>query len=664
MTPTDPTPVRARAVVWRYLCGVDLAPKEGRSDAGAADLDEVGRSALLFPFDPRTHLTAASNKEPTMTARNSALATETIAAIAAKVAPIVHLHPQEQFLPSSVGWYLSQVKLYKGSTLVQQAGTVTAEMIGALNTPGNPDDYNLVVDDSGNDPLGVHRLSQAVLDVYAGQPLVGGVSSAECYYHCVASTPDGPFFLTFYFFYACNGGVGRNVTPPVEPGPMGTNWGFYGHEGDWEAVTFAFKRGSDDQHIRPLYVAREAHGDPDWQWLDSTEIPISSLQPIQVWSSWHSHSSRAAAGTYPLGSLFTNPGIDYAGDGPTWTTSASLVNLDAASPPAWVAYTGLWGTARVINFFPNAGPPLIDSGPKGPNDKPTWTGPPSGLNGLVFSPPQQISGQGTDVPALAAFGQYLYTVYPDADGSKQFWQSRTLDGINWTDTQKIDGQSGGTPALAVFGDYLYLIYTDSDSAQLWQTRTLDGLNWTDTQKIEGQSTSVPALAMYGDYLYMVYTDSNSSQLWQSRTKDGFNWTDTQTIDGQFTSIPALAVFNGALRMVYTDSNSSQLWQSQTVDGLNWTKAQIIPGQYTSIPAVAVFDDWLYMVYSDAKNSQLWVTRSNDGTTWVDTQQIQGQGTNVPAVAVLGGLLVTVYSDSNSSQLWESYLDEPHSDPGP
>jgi hypothetical protein len=604
---------------------------------------------------------AALDERQTLSTPVSAPSPATIAAIAVQVAPFVHLHQQEQFLPCSVDWYLSRTKLYKDSTLIQERG-VTAAMLGKLNTPGNPDAYNLVVDDSGNNALGVHTLTQNVLDIYAGEPLAAGASTAECYYHFVASA-SGPFILTFYFLYACNGGLGRTVTPPIQAGPMGTDWGFYGHEGDWEAVTFAFTAGDDDQHIRPLYIARNVHGDDDWQWLDGTEVPISSLQPIQVYSCWHSHSSRQQAGTYPLGAIFKNPGIDFADDGPTWTTVNSLVNLDVV-PPAWVYYTGLWGTQRVIDFIPNVGPPMIDSGPTGPNDKPTWVGPPSGVNALVFAPPRQIPNQGTDVPALAVFGIYMYMVYPDSNGSKQFWQSRSLDGVNWTDTQQIAGQSGGIPALAAFGGYLYLIYSDSSSSQLWQSRTQDGLNWTQTQQIDGQGTSVPAIAAYGDYLYMVYSDSSGSQLWQSRALDGLTWTDTQQIPGQFSSVPALAVFNGALRLVYTDSGSSTLYESHTVDGLTWTPAQIIPNQFTSIPALAAFDGWFYMVYTDANSAQLWVTRSSDGTNWIDTQQIQGQGTNVPALASFGGALFIAYSDSSSSQLWESWLDQPHSGGGP
>jgi hypothetical protein len=571
--------------------------------------------------------------------------------VAPKMAPVVHMYSREQFYPSSVSWYLGRVNLFQGSTLVQPAGSVTPAMLGAHTAPGNPEQWNLVVDPTGNDPAGVHHLSQDILNIYAGQPLVNGACEAEAYYHFAED--HGTIYLTFYFFYPLNGGLGPTATWTVKPGPMGAEFGFYGHEGDWESVTVGFRRGSDDAHISVLWVAREAHGDDQWEWRDASDVAIADLQPITVYSSWHAHASWAAAGDYPRPA--PNPGVDYCDDGVVWKTSDHLVNLDASPVPDWVAYTGMWGTARVINFVPNVGPPLIETGPTGPPTNSSWDGRPDGGAGVVFSPPFQIPHQGTSVPALAAFGDYLYMLYTDSSSS-EIWSTRTKDGLSWTDTHQI-GQQTSIPALAVFGSYLYMLYTDSKNSEIWSTRTLDGVNWTDTHTV-GQNTSVPALAVLGDYLYMLYSDAHGSEIWSTRTQDGVNWIDTHQI-GQNTSIPALAVFGGYLYMLYTDSHDSQIWSTRTKDGANWTDTHPVAGQHTSVPALAVFEGYMYMVYTDAKNSQLWVTRTADGLNWIDTQKIDDQGTSIPALAAFGGLLVATYSDSRSSQLWETYLDKGH-----
>jgi hypothetical protein len=575
--------------------------------------------------------------------------------VARKVAPIVHLYSKEQFYPASVSWYLSRVKLYRDSTLVEPAGAVTPAMLGAHSKPENPEGWNLVVDDSKNNSVGVHNLTQDVLDIYAGEPLVNGACNAEAYYHF--HEVGGTIYLSFYFFYPVNGGMGPTAAWTVKPGHMGSEWGYYGHEGDWETVTFAFRRGSDDAHISVLWVAREAHGDDTWEWRNAADAAISDLQPIQVYSAWHSHASWAAAGEYHRPA--PNPGIDYCDNGVLWDTSKRLVNFDAAPVSGSVSYSGLWGTARVIDFVPGLGPPLIDSGPHGPSTNPNWEGRPDGVKGIVFSPPMQIPNQHTSVPALAVgpFGDSLYMAYRGATNA-EIWTTRTRDGLHWTDMRQI-GQQTSIPALARFGGYLVMAYTGEHDSEIYVTRTPDGTNWAPARKI-GQQTSVPALAPHGDYLYMVYSGAKNKEIWSTRSRDGLHWTDMRQI-GQQTSVPALARFGGYLVMAYTGEHDSEIYVTLTPDGTNWTPARKI-GQQTSVPALAQFGEYLYMVYTDSKSSQLWVTRSANGLTWVDTQKIDNQGTSVPALASFGALLVAAYSGATDSQLWETYLDRAHAGP--
>jgi hypothetical protein len=551
-------------------------------------------------------------------------------------------------------------------------GGTTAAQLGSYTTSGHK--YALVIDDSPS-PAGDHWLSQEILNIYAGEPLgADGACHTECYYHWVQ--PQSVIYLTFFFLYACNGGLMTTFTK-VRPGWMsGATWGFAGHEGDWESVTLGFYPGPDDDHVEPIFVARETHGDPHFEWLPSAAIPIVDLKPIEVWSGLHSHASYAAPGDYPLGALFSNPGVDHCNSGVVWNSGEHLVSLDGPAAPPWVPYVGRWGTQRVIPSTIPLAPPLLDSGPTGPTDKPSWTGPPTRYTPLVFSKAATIESQGTSVPALANFNSTLYMLYTGSDSSEIFQTNvdskasgpMWTDNVRWTKPFEI-GQQSSMVALETFGGYLHLAYVDSEKTDLWHSRTKDGHAWIDTNRIPGQTSKrayAPALCSFNGYLYMVYTDSDSwrNQLYVTRTQDGSTWRDTHAIPFQGAAQVALAEFNGQLRMVYGTSDASTIYQSSSEDGLFWSNPETIPNQYgTFIPALAVFDDWLYMAYTATHSSQLYVTRSNDGESWRDTQEIHGQGTSVPAAAVFQGALMLAYSDSRHSDLWQTFLDEPHTYPG-
>lgn len=457
---------------------------------------------------------------------------------------------------------------------------------------------------------------------------VDGVCSAPCYYHVLEDSANSLIYLTYYFFYAFNGGMGPTASWTVGPGPMGSEWGFASHEGDWEQINVVLQKGPDDATIIIRAINREAHGDAQWEYHDPAPIPITSLTPITVYSSWHSHSLRPSAGTYQL----LNGGIDYCDDGGAiWKTATNLVSLDD-TPPAWVTYSGDFGTDVKINFFLGISSPLRLGGPNGPVAKASWIlATMQDLYYGVFTPAVQISGQSTSIPALTTFNGTVHMVYTGS-GSSTIYHSSTTDGINWTAPNELPGGSS-LLAIAALPTCMVLVAPDTNnSKQLWCSQSPDGINWPPLQQINGQSSAVPALAAFGNLVHMVYPSSSGDPtLYHTYSSDGVNWTDAAVISNSKAYCVALAQFNDSLAMVYSDSNSSQLWVSfYQNDQSGWSTPTQILNQGTSQPAALSFDGWLVVVYTDSNNSQLWVTRSKDGKSWTNAHVIPGQKTSIHA----------------------------------
>jgi len=165
-----------------------------------------------------------------------------------KLAPNIRIHSKEQFFPASVDWYLPQVALYDvNNALVTPFGSVTAQSISALRKG-----YQLVVNDSGPDILGVYSNSAAVFQTYQGQLPTDGVCPAPCYYHMVED--NDLVYLTYYCFYPFNGGMGPTASWTVGPGHMGSDWGFASHEGDWEQVNVVLQNGPDRSTVKRMVM--------------------------------------------------------------------------------------------------------------------------------------------------------------------------------------------------------------------------------------------------------------------------------------------------------------------------------------------------------------------------------------------------------------------------
>ncbi len=310
--------------------------------------------------------------------------------VALKLAPIVYLHPEDPHRPASVEWYLQRCCLLRGigsiSSLDIFGGrfglpenmsvieyNLSGESLAAASSStqfgGNEKDDISIFPNSaahGQTPtwtnFNTSPMSDFTQETLMGQPILNGQCNAEAYVNI--TTKDDFHLISYYFFYPYNGGMGPTTTWGAAP--LGLNSGFYAHIGDWETITAKVRLDRCGTSL--LGITYEAHGDRII-FNDSshtfTNRTLDQITPIEVYSAWHSHSSRPSTGVYPTDTMLAN---DYTDAGPEWHTDSHLVFISNHSH-AWVRYNGLWGANITV------GPsslPFQKNGPQGPAFHSFW----------------------------------------------------------------------------------------------------------------------------------------------------------------------------------------------------------------------------------------------------------------------------------------------------
>jgi hypothetical protein len=321
--------------------------------------------------------------------------------VAQRLAPTVHLHSRETAFPASVDWYLARMKGVKGQGehTIPLAGWVapaatrfTMDLFPGVTdlTPGPLNGTKLRQMSAGSaeteeysvwpleaaagqspsyDTFSTCPFSDYQQETFKGQPLQGGKCTAPAYCHLTQAADF--YVVTYYFFYAYNGGLGP--TTSWDAAPLALNCGFSAHMGDWERIS-AKVRINDDKTIDLVSVDYEWHGN-DNEVSDSghsfTGREIAALQPITAFSCWHSHSSHPDAGQFQTDAPVV--ASDYADDeGAVWQTGSNLVFIDSTGPD-WVFFNGNWGASVKVNtFVASVFQADLKHGPSGPALKDSW----------------------------------------------------------------------------------------------------------------------------------------------------------------------------------------------------------------------------------------------------------------------------------------------------
>lgn len=241
-----------------------------------------------------------------------------------KYAPLVWLHPDEAYWPSSIEFDIA------GSELRKQVGEKDEQVLPQ---------GQVTIENIGNYPGREYFLKQVDSATKFGQKCVkSGACTVPVYVNFVPK-PTGEIVIQYWFHYGFSGALsGLRLTRALD---IGT------HYGDWEhVVVFLNAEGT----IEKMFYAR--HGqNKDGEIVAAKDIQFDNGHPI-VWSALYGHGSHARnlkiIDTYNL---------DRTGSGFRWETWNNIVDMN--NPAAtWTKFQGRWGDN--------------DNAPRTPTAQNTW----------------------------------------------------------------------------------------------------------------------------------------------------------------------------------------------------------------------------------------------------------------------------------------------------
>jgi hypothetical protein len=118
------------------------------------------------------------------------------------------------------------------------------------------------------------------------------------------------------------------------------------HESDWEHIRLRFTRFHEDEGIFRLHDAYfGAHGGLDGQWKKANQLEYHDGRVV-AYSAKYSHAMYPNVGTYPMG---LGTCIDTCDKGCKWDPKHNVIIITDIFP-AWMKYTGNWGSTGVISL--------------------------------------------------------------------------------------------------------------------------------------------------------------------------------------------------------------------------------------------------------------------------------------------------------------------------
>lgn len=260
-----------------------------------------------------------------------------------RFAPEVRLHPDDIYRPTSVPWYLQNVRMRRHRPFwpdvqVLDPFEVTVQSLISQSSGGQH---------SGRGDERTKFFLEIAINISDTRRGLLGV--AKCYVH-FRPAPDGrgDWDFQYWFFYAYNGDI--------------TTGADFEHEGDFEHVTVRAR--PDLRTIARVFY--HVHNEES-VWRDPGEFRLTGDGHLVVYSAKHTHATYWSPGKQARSGL---PDDHTADGGPTWRTWDALQLVGERDRPVrwqeWIKYTGHWGqigTSRWISWL---------SGPYGPAFQRYW----------------------------------------------------------------------------------------------------------------------------------------------------------------------------------------------------------------------------------------------------------------------------------------------------
>ncbi|XP_008235570.1 PREDICTED: uncharacterized protein LOC103334389 [Prunus mume] len=289
--------------------------------------------------------------------------------------PLIYLHPDEVYLPSSVGWFFSNgALLYK-----KQGDAVAIEPTGSNLPQGGSNDgsywLDLPVDKSASE-----RVKKGDLLHY------------QVYLHIKPMMGSTFTDIAIWVFYPFNGPATAKVEFfNISLGKIGE------HVGDWEHMTLRVSNFTGE--LWRVFFSQHSGG----TWVDASQLEFENGNKAVGYASLHGHALYPKAGLVLQGSGGIGIRNDTAKSKKVLDTGQSslLVSAEylgsAVTEPPWLNYSRKWGPNisydiadeikkvekllpgklksafdKFVKSLPNE--VLGEEGPTGPKMKNSWTG--------------------------------------------------------------------------------------------------------------------------------------------------------------------------------------------------------------------------------------------------------------------------------------------------
>ncbi|KAK4285590.1 hypothetical protein QN277_002270 [Acacia crassicarpa] len=301
-----------------------------------------------------------------------------IEALVQAYSPVMYLHPDEQYLPSSVDWYFTNgALLYKKG---EESKPVPVQPNGT-NLPQDPNNDGAYWLDLPADQTNKERVKK------------GNLESFHAYVH-VKPMLGGTFTdLALWIFYPFNGPARAKVEFLNVPlGKIGE------HVGDWEHVTLRISNFNGQ--LYQIYFSEHSGG----TWVDASQLEYQNGNKPVAYSSLHGHAMYAKSGLVLQGSSAigirndTDKSNMVADLGSRFeVVSAEYLGPGVVAEPPWLNYFRQWGPKvtynteeeikkaekllpgklkaafeKIVRGLPNE--VFGEEGPTGPKVKRSWNG--------------------------------------------------------------------------------------------------------------------------------------------------------------------------------------------------------------------------------------------------------------------------------------------------
>ncbi|CAL0310287.1 unnamed protein product [Lupinus luteus] len=299
-----------------------------------------------------------------------------IKALVLAYSPVMYLHPDDEYLTSSVNWYFSNgVLLYKKGEELKPVPIAP----NGTNLPQGGTNDGAYWMDLPADPANRETVKK------------GDLLSSKSYIH-VKPMLGGTFTdIVIWVFYPFNGNARAKL------GKLTIPLGLIGeHVGDWEHVTL--RVSNFNGLLWQMYFSQHNKG----AWYEASELEFQSGNKPIVYSSFHGHATYPHAGLNPQGADVIGLRNDTAKSdkvvdfGSSELVSAEYLGSQIIEPP-WLNYFRQWGPTidyniddelrKVEKILPESVRILLETiikalpsevlgqeGPTGPKTKDNWTG--------------------------------------------------------------------------------------------------------------------------------------------------------------------------------------------------------------------------------------------------------------------------------------------------